>query len=303
MAGFNCDKRRQKYIQALEKSLSNSSINRCLYIGDGLLLPLLILEFYPKIELIILQSTNTHLTRVLEAILSNSSTDQLNYRIISSLDKESFDFQTIDTILSEPFFTSSILPWDNLHFYYLLQQYRSNFRSNMKLFPPKARIRCIALEFDHLYKIRSPVKRCCQFDLTPFDEQILQASLNVDATIEPQSLFEYSSKKPTLSSIIDLIEIDFQNNSSLNQNKKYNLEIPFNQNGICNGIAFWIDYELDENIWLTTGIEHENDSWVTYSKQGVHLLSEPIHVQPGMKLKITTGFDYKQGQFLFDIIS
>jgi protein arginine N-methyltransferase 7 len=301
MAGFNCDKRRMKYIQALEKSFLNSSINRCLYIGDGLLLPLLILEYYPNIELIILQSTNIHLTHTLEAILLNSSTNQLNYRIISSLDKEFLDYHTIDMILSEPFFTSSILPWDNLHYYYLIEKYRSYFRSNIKLFPRKARIRCLALEFNNLYKIRSPVKQCCQFDLTPFDEQILEASLNVDERIEPQSLFEYSSKKPTLSSIIDLVEINFEKTSN-NEIEKFNSEILFNENGICNGIAFWIDYELNENIWLTTGIENENDSWVNYSKQGVHLLPKPIHVQSGMKLKISTGFDYKQGQFLFDII-
>ena len=197
--------------------------------------------------------------------------------MISSLDKDSTDLPTIDMILSEPFFTRSILPWDNLHFYYLIQQYRSSFRSNIKLFPRKARIRCLALEFDNLHKIRSPVKQCCQFDLTPFDEQILEASLNVDATIEPQSLFEYSSKKPTLSSIIDLIEIDFEKIYN-DQIEKINLNIPFNENGTCNGIAFWIDYELNENIWLTTGIENENDSWVIYSKQGVHLLPKPIDV-------------------------
>jgi protein arginine N-methyltransferase 7 len=300
MAGFNCEKRRHKYIQALEKSFSNSSIKRCLYVGDGLLLPLLILEMYPNMELIILQSTNIHLAHTLEAILSNSSM-KLNYRIIPSLDKDLFDFQTIDIILSEPFFSKSILPWDNLHFYYLIQQYRSCFRSNIKLFPGKARIRCLVLEFDNLHKIRSPVKQCCQFDLTPFDEEILQASLNVDAIIEPQSLFEYSSKKPTLSSIIDLIEIDFQKNYE-DKIEKIDLEIPLKENGICNGIAFWIDYELDENIWLTTGIENENDLWVNYSKQGVHLLPKPIHVQSGMKLNINTGFDYKQGQFLFDIV-
>ncbi|CAF3549589.1 unnamed protein product [Adineta steineri] len=299
VAGFNNDKRRNKYIQALEKSFSNPSINRCLYIGDGLLLPLLILEMYPNIELIILQSSNIHLAHTLEAILKNSS-KQLNYRIIPSLDKENIDFQTIDMILSEPFFTKSILPWDNLHFYYLIQQYH---HSNIKLFPSKARIRCIALEFDNLYKIRSPVKQCCQFDLTPFDEQILQASLNVDATIEPQSLFEYSSKKPTLSSIIDLIEIDLEKISEKNKIETINLDIPFNVDGICNGIAFWIDYQLEDNIWLTTGIENENDSWVNYSKQGVHLLLKPIEIKSGMKLSINAAFDFQQGQFSFNIIS
>ena len=288
------------YLQALEKSFSNSSIKTCLYIGDGLLLPLLILEFYPHIQLNIFKSNNIHLANTLEGILSNSS-NQLNYRMISSLDQENVDCQTIDMILSEPFFTKSILPWDNLHFYYLLQQYRSSFRSDIRLFPSKARLRCIALQFDHLHKIRSPVHQCCQFDLTPFDEEILTASAKADATIEPQSLFEYSSKKPTLSPIIDLFEIDLKKNSE-ETIEKFDLKIPMKENGICNGIAFWIDYQLEENIWLTIGIENENDLWVNYSKQGVHLLPKPIEIQSGMKLKISTGFDYKQGQFLFDII-
>ena len=299
MAGFNCEQRRQTYIQALEQAFSGTSIKRCLYIGDGLLLPLLILEFYPMIELIILQSTNLHLTHTLEAILSNSSAE-LNYRIIPSLDQEHVDCQTIDMILSEPFFSKSILPWDNLHFYYLLEEHRTSFRSDMKLFPGKARLHCLALEFDHLHKIRSPVQRCCELDLTPFDEQILAASYSVDAIVEPQSLFEYSSKKPTLSPIVDLIEIDFQKSSN-EQIQRLDLTIPIQANGICNGIAFWVDYQLGENIWLTTGVQNENDPWVRYSKQGVHLLPKPIAVQSGMKLNITTGFDYQQGQFLFDM--
>ncbi|UJR30460.1 hypothetical protein I4U23_017993 [Adineta vaga] len=299
MAGFNNDKRRNKYIEGLKKSFSNSSINRCLYIGDGLLLPLLVLEMYPHIELIIFQSSNIHLVQTLKAILENSS-NQCNYRFISSLDKDTIDFQNLDMILSEPFFTKSILPWDNLHFYYLLQQQQQH--SNIKLFPQKARIRCIALEFDNLHKIRSPVHQCCQFDLTPFDQQILGASLNVDAMIEPQSLFEYSSKKPTLSPIIDLIEIDFQKNYQ-DKIEKNHFDIPITADGICNGIAFWIDYQLEENLWLTTGIENENDSWVNYSKQGVHLLLKPLKIKSGMKLSINAGFNFQQGQFLFDILS
>ena len=300
VAGFNCEKRRNTYFHALKEAFSHTSVTRCLYFGDGLLLPLMILEMYPNIELIILQSSNIHLARILEAILTNSS-KQLNYRIISSLNENIMDLRTIDMILSEPYFTKAILPWDNLHSYYFIQQNRSYFRSDIKLFPHKARLRCLALEFDHLYKIRSPVNKCCQFDLTPFDKQIMEASLNVDATIEPQSLFEYSSKKPTLSSMIDLIEIDFHKNYN-DKIVKVNLEISFVENGICNGIGFWIDYELSKNIWLTTGIESENDTWVNYSKQGVHLLPNPIPVQQGMKLQITAGFDFNQGRFLFDII-
>ncbi|CAF1006102.1 unnamed protein product [Adineta ricciae] len=299
MSGFNNDQRRQKYVEGLQKSFSHSSIHRCLYIGDGLLLPLLVLEMYPQIELIILESSNGHLVQTLKAILENSS-NELTYRFIPTLEKDHVDLEKIDMILSEPFFTKSILPWDNLHFYYLLHQQTQPL--NMKIFPQKARIRCIALEFDHLHKIRSPVQQCCQLDLSPFDEQILEASINVDAIVEPQSLFEYSSKKPTLSPIIDLIEIDFRRNYQ-DKLEKNHFDIPITADGICNGIAFWIDYQLEEDLWLTTGIETENDSWATYSKQGVHLLLKPLKMRAGMKLSVNAGFDFHQGQFLFDTLS
>lgn len=300
MSAFNCGQRRDRYIEALDKSFSTSSSKRCLYVGDTFLLPLLILDRYPNIELFILQSANAHLAHTLQAILANSSSD-LKYHMISSLEKSDIDLQSIDTVLSEPFFTKSILPWDNLHFYYLLQPYRSHFRSDCQVFPRRARIRCIALEFEHLHKIRSPVGHCREFDLTPFDEQIMQAALEVDAAVEPQSLFEYSSKRPTLSAILDLIEIDFRENYTEKVERR-TLEIPFKAKGVCNGIAFWIDYELHENIWLTTGIDDETKPWVTFSKQGVHLLPRPFNVQSGMKLTVSAGFDFQQGQFLFDIL-
>ena len=301
MAGFNCDQRRRTYQQALDTSFANSPTARCLYIGDGLLLPLMILELYPQIELILLRSSNAHLTRTLEAILLNSS-NELNYRLISSLTEDGFDAQSIDMVLSEPFFSKSLLPWDNLHFYYFLQQNRSSFRPDVQLLPRAARLRCIALEFDHLHKIRSPVGTCCQFDLTPFDAQIIEASMSVDATVEPQALFEYSSKRPALSAIIDLLQIDFRRDYH-EQIASSELDIVVTTQGRCNGVAFWIDYGLGENIWLTTGIDDDKSAWVTYSKQGVHLLSKPIDVQPGMKLRIRTGFDFKQGLFLFDMVS
>ena len=301
MAGFNSEQRRRTYQQALDNAFANSPSKRCLYIGDGLLLPLIILERYPQIELIILRSGNAHLTRTLEAILLNSSSE-LNYRLISSLTDDGFDAQSIDMLLSEPFFSTSLLPWDNLHFYFFLQQHRSLFRPDVQLLPHTARLRCIALEFDHLHKIRSPVGTCCQFDLTPFDKQIIEASMSVDANVEPQALFEYSSKRPALSAIIDLLAIDFRRDYH-EQIASSEFDIDFIAQGRCNGVAFWIDYGLGENIWLTTGLDDDKSAWVNYSKQGVHLLPKPIDVQPGMTLRIRAGFDFKQGLFLFDMVS
>jgi hypothetical protein len=129
----------------------------------------------------------------------------------------------------------------------------------------------------------------------------MRAALQADSPIEPQPLFEYSSKRPTLSSIIDLVEIDFHKTYDDRIERKP-MDIVFKTVGHCNGIAFWIDYELHDNYWLTTGIDDENQSWVTYSKQGVHLLPKPRDVHVDMKLSLNVGFDFQQGQFLFDIL-
>ncbi|CAF0867765.1 unnamed protein product [Didymodactylos carnosus] len=300
VASFNSSYRRTKYSNALTVLLSKSSSTpRCLYIGDGLLLPLLLLTMYENVELYLIQ-TNKHLIRVLNQILENN---YKCYRIINkslaSLTIDDFDQNNLDFILSEPYFSTSLLPYDNLHFYYSLQTCKIFLKSNFISMPNRAKILCIALEFDHLHKIRLPVEKCCDFNLKPFDDKILNASKIADVPVEAQSLFEYSSKP--LSNIITLLHFDFKDNnhsSIINEN----VQISLNQNGQCNGIAIWIDFELCDDVWLTTGLETINFNqplqWPTYCKQGVHLLQKPI-IAPSL-LNVSVQFDFQHGHFLFN---
>ncbi|CAF0765988.1 unnamed protein product [Didymodactylos carnosus] len=300
IASFNSTYRRTKYLNALNILLEKSSDTlRCLYIGDGLLLPLLVLTMYEDVELYIVQ-TNKHLIRTLNQILEyNNKRCHIIDKSLTALTIEDFDQNKLDIILSEPFFSKSLLPYDNLYFYYSLQTCKKFMKSNFISMPCRAKIRCIALEFDHLHKIRLAVKKCCNFKLKPFDDKILNASKIVDDFIETQPLFEYSSKP--LSNIIDLLHFDFKEDNR-SSTIKQDVEISLIQNGQCNGIAVWIDFKLSDGIWLTTGCETINFNqpmqWSTYCKQGVHLLRKPINTPSS--LKVSTQFDYQKGHFSFE---
>jgi len=76
---------------------------------------------------------------------------------------ENFDF-----IFGEPYFISSIVPWENLRFWYLA----SKFPSNISRMPIAATIKAVAVEFKDLQKIRAPLGICEGFDLSSFDRLV-----------------------------------------------------------------------------------------------------------------------------------
>lgn len=71
-------------------------------------------------------------------------------------------------MIGEPYFQPSILPWHNLHFWYVL----SKLPVSLKYIPQSMKIYAVAMEFKDLSKIRSPVNFCEGFCLEEFDELI-----------------------------------------------------------------------------------------------------------------------------------
>lgn len=74
----------------------------------------------------------------------------------------------IDFIFGEPYFLSSIVPWENLRFWYLA----SNYPSSIARMPVAATIKAAVVEFKDLQKIRAPLGTCEGFDLSSFDRLI-----------------------------------------------------------------------------------------------------------------------------------
>jgi len=78
----------------------------------------------------------------------------------------------ITLLVGEPFFVSSALPWHNLHFLCARTQLRELLANDCCIVPAAVSVRAIAVEFEHLYKIRSAVGDCEGFNLTAFDRLI-----------------------------------------------------------------------------------------------------------------------------------
>lgn len=154
--------RNNKYIEVLRRKINSNST--CLCISEGSLLGIIAARLGSK-EVIIFEPTSISRRAMEEFVEANNLSEQIE--IISSFN----DFPSgkkVDFIIAEPFFLTSILPWDNLRFWYLISKYFPNVLK----FPTHATIRAVPMEFIDLQKIRTPIGSCENFDLSIFDELV-----------------------------------------------------------------------------------------------------------------------------------
>lgn len=83
-----------------------------------------------------------------------------------------FFFLKVNLIVAEPYFSSSILPWHNLQFWYIKQSIQPILSNNIQTIPSLAEFYLMPVEFEHLWKIRAPVGIVEGFNLEPFDKII-----------------------------------------------------------------------------------------------------------------------------------
>lgn len=67
---------------------------------------------------------------------------------------------------------SSILPWENLHFWYKSADIKSILSENCVTLPSKCAVYGMAVEFRDLWKIRAPLKKVQGFEMKCFDDLI-----------------------------------------------------------------------------------------------------------------------------------
>lgn len=92
-----------------------------------------------------------------------------------------FDASKFDVIFSEVVFSSGLLPWDNMYFYYCLEHLKqvmadrkgSKGFDHVTVLPKRLKIKLIAIEMENLHKIRCPVGDFDGIKLDEFDEIIL----------------------------------------------------------------------------------------------------------------------------------
>lgn len=95
-----------------------------------------------------------------------------NVEVVDNVQDVSENLKEVDVVFSEPYFTTSILPWDNLLFAYLLKDVTQYLREDVKIFPNKAVVKAVAVDFENLFKIRAALGDCQGFSMKTFDDLI-----------------------------------------------------------------------------------------------------------------------------------
>ncbi|XP_029838738.2 protein arginine N-methyltransferase 7 isoform X2 [Ixodes scapularis] len=300
---LNDDTRNRAYASVLQKVVTKESV--CLCLGTGSLIPFMAAKLGAKKVYVIEGDT------ILHALVTEYMTcNQLQG--VSVLEKEPLHLAEDDLderanlLLSEPFFSTSLLPWHNLQFWFLRPEIEHLLTPGAITLPGTAVFYGLAVEFEHLWKIRAPVREAEGFDLSAFDELIQNAQAVSDEMVEPQPLWEYPCTAMTHPFHIATVNLASNLKSAATSG-----HVCFESTGNCNGVALWMDFVFDEDNTVTTGptkkvVLGKKVTWDRFSRQGVYLFDKRSlqHCKDsGTILKWTFELDQQSGsvQYTFKI--
>ncbi|KFO86918.1 Protein arginine N-methyltransferase 7, partial [Buceros rhinoceros silvestris] len=274
---LNDQNRTRQYIKSLKKVLKTDSV--CLCISDGSLLPVLAHYLGAK-QVPCVHPSRVDLYHPDEFFKANHLEDKI--KIIEArpelLTSSHLEDKKISVLMGEPFFTTSLLPWHNLYFWYARTAVTSHLSSNVTVLPQSASLHVMIVEFQDLWRIRSPCGTCEGFDVRTMDDMI-KNSLNFRESkeAEPHPLWEYPCK--SLSDPQEVLTFDFRKTvpqhclsteGSLNLSRK----------GTSHGAVLWMEYHLAADISVSTGLmqisNEKNCEWNPHHKQAVYFFSSVI---------------------------
>lgn len=265
---INNTQRRKIFQELLDSIEECENVDKILFVGDNNFLPLQMSPTTSR-KILLLQENSLCMKNMRNFIDHNKSSIQL----VDSLSGH----EKISRIISEPHFDAAILPWDNIvKLWHFVEMYRKQ-NVNVQIHPRSATIYAIPVHFLHLYKIRWPLKSTCEgFNHKTFDEVIDFASTLADENVEPFSLWEYPCKALGTSKAI--FNVNFINDKVIGKHHQTKLEIERISDEVCNGVAFWIEWEIDENKILACGpVQNtlkigDSIEWKMEERQAVHLI-------------------------------
>ncbi|PBC31995.1 Protein arginine N-methyltransferase [Apis cerana cerana] len=285
--------RNEKYIKVLEEKITPDTV--CLCLSDGCLLGLAAIKLGAK-KIFVLE-TNFLSKKCIEMFVKKNELSE-KVEIIESVDNLPPENE-INLIFGEPYFITSIVPWENLYFWYLISRYSSQIQR----IPIAATIMGVIVEFNDLHKIRAPLGVCEGFDLSIFDKLIQTSSDKSDSPVEVQPLWEYPTKALSLPFVIKKFDLT----ENVNEIEDINISetVPILTNGMCNGVALWIDWHLNSEITISSGptVEVQSGtriSWDPFTRQGVHLFKDITHVTQQSTVLWSFSFAPQYGNMKFD---
>ncbi|XP_014662743.1 PREDICTED: protein arginine N-methyltransferase 7-like [Priapulus caudatus] len=295
---LNDERRRSCWTSALSKVISSDTV--CLCLSDGSFLPLIAAALEAK-DVFTLNESTVMRRVIVQYINTNSLTNlQILDKGPENVSAEDLGNVKVNLVIGEPFFYNSILPWDNLHFWYGLSELQHHLAPCVKILPERACIKAIAVSFEHLWKIRAPVVCAEGFDLRAFDKMIKHSAEISDSLIEPQPLWEYPGK--ALSEPFTVMDFDFRQAVTEQEQINSSLVVDFLVDGCCNGVALWMEYQLDDSTSISTGLTQPPTAgnlcvWDRYSQQAVHLLPIPQQVSKSSRVNVKAEFVPSQAKF------
>ncbi|XP_078213633.1 protein arginine N-methyltransferase 7 isoform X4 [Callithrix jacchus] len=174
---INDQDRTDRYVQALRTVLKPDSV--CLCVSDGSLMSMLAHHLGAEQVFTIESSAASH--KLMRKIFKvNHLEDKIN--IIEKrpelLTNEDLQGRKISLLLGEPFFTTSLLPWHNLYFWYVRTAVDQHLGPGAVVMPQAASLHAVVVEFRDLWRIRSPCGDCEGFDVHIMDDMIKSLPLS-----------------------------------------------------------------------------------------------------------------------------
>ena len=300
----DCKRRQQFY--TLYKKLVRNGASVGLVISDGSLLCILaVMAGFQKIYVL---EPEYAARRVIEQIVSaNGLKDKIILLPMTADQLTKTDIpEKLEVVLGEPFFLSSLAPWHDLYFWYATRKVVSMFDNpKIEVYPGSACLKAIAVELKDLWKIKAPLGSVEGFNVQAFDRLIESCRVeNEENEAEPQGMWEYPCR--ALSDVFHVLNFNFI--SPIPDHKREIIgNVELTGQGCCNAVIFWMDYVLDKNTTMSTGLtakelELSSDgyvkNWVTFCKQGVFFIHEPLDVgtaSKSSKLKYNVTFEPNNG--------
>jgi Tfp pilus assembly protein PilF/precorrin-6B methylase 2 len=144
-----------------------------------------------------------------------------------------------------------------------------------RIIPQVAQVYGMLLQCDHLARI-NPVREIAGFDMSPMDRVRSPGYAQIDLAADPHQ---------RLSDDFAAFTFDFR--TDLSEADRHTLDVLATVPGICHGVAFWFDLEMDDKIIYRSSSQTRTNHW----KQAMHFFPQPIPVRPGEKLRIVAGYN------------
>uniref|UniRef100_A0A673XXN6 Protein arginine N-methyltransferase n=1 Tax=Salmo trutta TaxID=8032 RepID=A0A673XXN6_SALTR len=202
----------------------------------------------------------------------------------------------ISVLIGEPYFSTSLLPWHSLYFWYCRTALVRLLTPNATILPCSATLCMVAVEFQDLWRIRAPCGTCEGFDVGPMDEMVQQSlDFRESHESEPQPLWEYPCRALTQPRAV--MTFDFLQ-CVPEQPIRCQGSLPFTRRGRCHGVALWMEYQLNDDIKVSMGLtrpvsEEGACEWSLHRKQGVYFFRSPWESSGDGRASVSYSFTFE----------